>query len=72
MVNGSAMKSPCSCSPLATGIAVYILYHLNPQRQNRLWGQHSLLSNGYLGKATKSVKLITHLHPIVRSRLVGL
>jgi hypothetical protein len=49
-----------------------------PQRPDQLWDPPSLLSNGYRelflqrSKSNRGVKMTTHLHPVLRSRIVEL
>jgi hypothetical protein len=40
-------------------------------RPDRLWGPHSLLTNGYQGLLPRGVKLTTHLHLVRRLRRYG-
>jgi hypothetical protein len=64
---------------LGVGVRVPVLSIIftSPCCPDRLWGQTSLLSNGYRGLfprgySGRSVKLTTHLQLVPRSRKVGL
>jgi hypothetical protein len=47
----------------------------SPPHPDQLWGPPSLLSNGYqgpsLGVKQQDVKMTTHLHLVLRSRICG-